>query len=64
MMGRAGEDVDERQAHRLGHQGRDRRVVSRLLPPRDFWTASILLPPSSPLHLQAHVDPVRERCDV
>ena len=32
MMGRAGVDVDEGQAHGLGHQGRERRVV-RLAPP-------------------------------
>ena len=49
MMGRAGVDMDEGQARRLGHQGRERRVVSRLLPPRDLWTASISLPPSSRL---------------
>ena len=32
MMGRAGVDVDEGQAHGPGHQGRERRVV-RLAPP-------------------------------
>ena len=53
MMGRAGVDVDEGEAHGLGHQGRERRVVSRLLPPPVFWTASISLPPSSSRHLQA-----------
>ena len=70
MMGRAGVDVDEGEAHGLGHQGRERRVVSRLLPPPRFLDrlhlastvlVSALAHAGSPIII---VDSVRERCGV
>ena len=69
MMGRAGVDVDEGEAHGLGHQGRERRVV-RLAPPSSprfldrLHLASTVLVSAlagSPVII---VDSVRERCDV